>query len=227
MPDEIAKALQLDPADVHDLWALLGLLARLSLAFVLGCVVAWVYRLTYQGETAPTGLVPTLVMLAVLIALVTEVIGGSLARAFGLVGALSIVRFRTVVEDTRDTAFVIFAVAVGMAVGAKLLVGAMVGTVAGAVTALLVRPRRPAVKPASAEWVLTVRLGLGQTQEALEGVLQKRLEAPQVYAVSTARQGAAIEITYRSRLRADASPTALVAELNRVEGVQQVELRRG
>src|SRR3712207_7408096 len=57
------------------------------------------------------------VLLAVLVALVTLVIGDSTARAFGLVGALSIVRFRTVVEDTRDTAFVIFAVALGMAAG--------------------------------------------------------------------------------------------------------------
>src|SRR3712207_7596331 len=51
-------------------------------------------------------------------AMVTQVIGDNIARAFSLVGALSIVRFRTVVRDTQDTAYVIFAVAVGMAVGA-------------------------------------------------------------------------------------------------------------
>ena len=50
--------------------------------------------------------------------MVSMVIGNEIARAFSLVGALSIVRFRTVVEDTRDTAFVIFAVVVGMALGA-------------------------------------------------------------------------------------------------------------
>ena len=57
-------------------------------------------------------------LLSILIAMVTQVIGDNVARAFSLVGALSIVRFRTVVRDTVDTAFVIFAVAVGMAVGA-------------------------------------------------------------------------------------------------------------
>ena len=51
--------------------------------------------------------------------MVTQVIGDNVARAFSLVGALSIVRFRTVVRDTQDTAYVIFAVAVGMAVGAN------------------------------------------------------------------------------------------------------------
>ena len=63
--------------------------------------------------------VVTLVLLTILIAMVTQVIGDNVARAFSLVGALSIVRFRTVVRDTQDTAYVIFAVAVGMAVGAE------------------------------------------------------------------------------------------------------------
>ena len=63
--------------------------------------------------------VVTLVLLTILIAMVTQVIGDNVARAFSLVGALSIVRFRTVVRDTQDTAYVIFAVAVGMAVGAN------------------------------------------------------------------------------------------------------------
>ena len=61
----------------------------------------------------------TLVLLTILIAMVTQVIGDNVARAFSLVGALSIVRFRTVVRDTQDTAYVIFAVAVGMAVGSE------------------------------------------------------------------------------------------------------------
>ena len=60
-------------------------------------------------------------MLTVILALITQVIGGSAARAFTLVGALAIVRFRTRVNDTRDTAYVILAVCVGMAIGLRLL----------------------------------------------------------------------------------------------------------
>ncbi len=58
-------------------------------------------------------------LLAVLIAMVTQVIGDNVALAFSLVGALAIVRFRTVVRDTQDTAFVMLSVVVGMAVGAR------------------------------------------------------------------------------------------------------------
>jgi hypothetical protein len=77
------------------------------------------FGLTHRGEQPPGhGFIPTLVLLTVLIALVTKVIGNNSARAFSLVGTLALFRFRTVVEDTRDTAFVIFAVVIGMAVGA-------------------------------------------------------------------------------------------------------------
>ena len=95
------------PADV---------LLRLVVAALLGGVVALVYRRT-RFEPA-SSFTTTLVLLAILIAMVTQVVGDNVARAFSLVGALSIVRFRTVVRDTQDTAYVIFAVAIGMAIGA-------------------------------------------------------------------------------------------------------------
>lgn len=202
------------------------LAARLGLALAFGFVVAGVYaaslgRRRDDARTLPT----TLVLLAVLIALVTLVIGNSVARAFGLVGALSIVRFRTVVEDTRDTAFVIFAVAVGMAVGAGYALLAATGVpvvaLAAAVMAGLDRPRA-AGRPAT----LTVRVGLGYDPDELVGpVLGKHLDDVRLVAAGTARQGAALEVTYSARLRSPGSALPLVAELNRVEGVQGVELR--
>src|SRR6185369_5103087 len=81
----------------------------------------------------------TLVLLCTLIAMVTQVIGESVARAFSLVGALSIVRFRTVVRDTQDTAYVIFAVAVGMAVGAQAPWVGLIGIVVVGATAFFMR----------------------------------------------------------------------------------------
>src|SRR5207244_1454619 len=97
-------------------------LTRLAVAFLFVCVIAGIYRYTHgkAGGQSPSRMA-TLVLLTVLIAMVTLVIGNSVARAFSLVGALAIVRFRTIVEDTRDTAFVIFAVGVGMALGTGFL----------------------------------------------------------------------------------------------------------
>ena len=105
----------------------LDVLIRLLVALVLGGLVAWIYRRTRKSTDITASFPVTLVLLSILIAMVTQVIGDNVARAFSLVGALSIVRFRTVVRDTQDTAYVIFAVVVGMAVGANNLWVSLIG----------------------------------------------------------------------------------------------------
>lgn len=87
------------------------------LAFVLGLIVAYMYKKTHQGLSYSQSFVLTIIFITVIIGFVMMVIGNSLARAFALVGALSIIRFRTVVKDTKDTAYVFMALAVGMAAG--------------------------------------------------------------------------------------------------------------
>src|SRR3954452_19838939 len=106
---------------------------HLCAAFVGGVLVSIIYKSTRPRSHVTPSFPPTLVLLAILIAMVTQVIGVSVARAFGLVGALSIVRFRTVVRDTQDTAFVIFSVVVGMACGAGSYVIPAVGIVVGGI----------------------------------------------------------------------------------------------
>ncbi len=99
-----------------------GLLAfRIGTALLLGVVVAGLYRWALRGEAVQPTFQTTLILLATVMAMATQVIGDDVARAFSLVGALSVVRFRTVVKDTQDTALVIFAVVVGMASGADRL----------------------------------------------------------------------------------------------------------
>jgi uncharacterized membrane protein YhiD involved in acid resistance len=201
---------------------------RLGASLVLGCAVAGIYHLTRRKAAGDSpSLVATLVLLTVLICMVTLVIGNSVARAFSLVGALAIVRFRTVVEDTRDTAFVIFAVAVGMAVGAGFLAVTLVGLPVAAAAAFLFRPRKSRYLPASCVRLLTVRLGTGHDPDALlRKVFDAHLEHWDLTAAITSRQGAAIDLSYAVRLRREGATVALVVELNKLEGVQSVELRQ-
>ena len=116
-------------------------LARLSVAFAYGWLAAGIHYIASGRPRRRTdrGFLATLVLLSVLIALVTLVIGDNVARAFSLVGSLAIVRFRTVVEDTRDTAFVIFAVVMGMAAGT----GYWSGPLICAPFVLVVNPSNP------------------------------------------------------------------------------------
>jgi uncharacterized membrane protein YhiD involved in acid resistance len=205
-------------------------LVRLLAALLLGGVVGLIYRTSRSSsEVAPT-FTATLVLLSILIAMVTQVIGDNVARAFSLVGALSIVRFRTVVRDTQDTAFVIFAVAVGMAVGAGYPWLAVAGLVVVAIAAFAMKPRdgMPAASPAGGEpFELQVRLGIGHDPQGVVGpTLDQHATDRRLMSLATARRGLAVDATFRTALRSSAAADALVRALNTTEGVQSVILKR-
>lgn len=222
MPDFLrapfADAPPTNPAD---------LAIRLIVAVLLGAGVAWIYRAT-RGSTGASPTFPiTLVLLSVLIAMVTQVIGDNVARAFSLVGALSIVRFRTVVRDTQDTAFVIFAVVIGMAVGARDLIVAGIGIVIVGGAAFLMRPRRGRPAESVAPFLLNLRVGLGHDIETLLGqTLNAHLGERHLLSISTAKQGLSMDVVYRVTLQTNATAEALVKALNRIDGVQGVEFAR-
>lgn len=203
----------------------LEVLTRLVMALALGAVVAWIYRATRSDDEITASFPPTLVLLAVLIAMVTQVIGDSVARAFSLVGALSIVRFRTVVRDTQDTAFVIFAVVVGMATGASDPRVALIGIGVVGVAAFAMKRRPAGQAPGTGRYQVKVRLSTGHDLNesigrALDGlVVDRRLTA-----VSTAKQGLALDATYAVRLKPGTPPDELVRAINRIDGVQSVDL---
>lgn len=199
------------------------LLMRLAAAFLMGCLVAGVYRLTTRSAHGP-GFLGTLVLLSVLIAMLTQVIGNSPARAFTLVGALAIVRFRTVVEDTRDTAFVIYAVACGMSCGAGYLLAPILGTPLVLLGAWLFRPRKGSSK--DVEQTLILRLGTASgAEQTVQALLKKRLPGYQLAGLETVRGGTALDIKFAVPPLAPDEALALVSELNRIEGVQGVELK--
>jgi Domain of unknown function (DUF4956) len=210
--------------------ALILMVVRLILAFALGLVIAWVYKRARpaNGEAESFGV--TLVLLTILIAMVTQVIGDNVARAFSLVGALSIVRFRTVVRDTQDTAYVIFAVAIGMAIGANHPTVALCGLAVVGGAALLLRKRSITLAAPADEqlpYALHVRMAIGHDADALLGAtLDQFASGRGLVSVTTARQGMSIDASYHAALRGDNHASALVNALNRIDGVQNVELHR-
>ena len=205
----------------------LDVLIRLLAALVLGGLVAWIYRRTRKSTEVAASFPITLVLLSVLIAMVTQVIGDNVARAFSLVGALSIVRFRTVVRDTQDTAYVIFAVVVGMAVGANNIWVSLIGIGVVGLAAFVMMTRPGLIASSQPAFLLSLRVGLGHDlDELLGGTLDAHLQERELLSIATARQGISLDVTYETRLRRDGSADELVKALNRVEGVQSVQLQR-
>lgn len=223
MPEWLQKAVHIDGE--ISFWILI---LRLTLSFALGALVAGIYRWTHRrDETPAASFLATLVLMTIVIAMSTQVIGDNIARAFSLVGALSIVRFRTVVQDTRDTVYVIFAVVVGMAVGAGHIAVALVGIFITGIASFVMQPKTLAWELADQRLSLTMRIGFGRDPNLIfPPIFEKYLETFELCAISTVKQGNAMEVNYRIELRNTVSQTAFVSALSLIEGVQNVELQR-
>lgn len=110
---------------------------NILIAFLCGIIHVTVYRIAYRGAGYSLSLLNALVMLAVITALTIMVIGDSLARAFGLVGAMSIIRFRTAIKDVMDVVHIFLALAIGMTAGVGLRFAAIIGTISIGIIYLL------------------------------------------------------------------------------------------
>jgi len=189
----------------------LTMFLRGLIALVLGGIVVFVYRKSRSPIEQTPSFPPTLLLMTVLIAMVTQVVGDNTARAFSLVGVLSIVRFRTVVRDTLDTVFVIFAVAVGMAVGADKLWVAGIGIVIVILALVIVKSAPHNLGGTMTAYHLTVRAGSEKdVLGALEPLLDAHLLDRRLLSISSAKHGAAIDRSYEVHIKREHAPDALV-----------------
>lgn len=105
------------------------LAVSLVLSFLLALIIGKVYQVTHKGISYSQSNVHTYVLMCVVVSVIMLIIGSNIARAFSLVGALSIVRFRNAVKESRDVGFVFWAMSVGMACGTYFYMHAILATI--------------------------------------------------------------------------------------------------
>ena len=203
------------------------LMVRLAVAFALGLLAAGIYALACRrgGRKAEAAFLATLILLSLLITLVTVVIGNNVARAFSLVGTLAIVRFRTVVEDTRDTAFVIYSVACGMCAGSGYFLGPLASAPLVFAATWFFSGRKKKSGQGVPSGRLVLRLSSAMSVEgALRHALEKHLPTHRLVTLATARGGSSLDATYAVDLPPAEDVFVLVKLLSAIEGVQDVEV---
>lgn len=104
------------------------IVVRIAVAAALGCAIYLSYWVTHSGSIYSRKFNVTLLILTVLTATVMTVIGNNVALSLGMVGALSIIRFRTSIKDSRDTAYIFWTIIVGICCGVGDYVVAGVGS---------------------------------------------------------------------------------------------------
>lgn len=196
----------------------------LVLALVLGIIVAAMYRLSSKGRIIPVSMTSSLVMLAVISSMVMLVIGSNIARAFSLVGALAIIRFRTRMRSPWDITFIFLSIAMGIACGSLAYRVALVGTLV-VFLGLLALEAIPLGTVSSQTYRLRCDLAAYEGTEALiADVLGRHIHKRWLVEVRSLRFGETLSYRYRVTLRKGSQYDLLIKELSDVEGVERVVL---
>jgi uncharacterized membrane protein YhiD involved in acid resistance len=200
------------------------IVGNLAIALVCSFLISLLYRWAYQGPAYSTSFANSLAALSMITALVIMVIGNSLARAFGLVGALSIIRFRTAIKDTQDIVFIFFALAVGMAAGVGLHLSAIAGTLFIGLT-IFVLWRTNYASLGKREYLLQFSFSSSGKEEApYVPLLEKYCKRHNLINMRSIEDGDLFELSFYVRLQDREQSGLLVRELGRVPGVSHVNL---
>ena len=108
-------------------------------AIVLGTLLAYTYEKTSREVNRPNHFLQAMILVTIVSAMIMQAIGDSVARGLGMLGALSIIRFRTTVRDSRNIVFMFSAIAIGISCGVFGFLIAIVGTIGFCATAFLLR----------------------------------------------------------------------------------------
>lgn len=197
------------------------------LAFLYGMLVAGLYRYTHQGFSYSSDFLNTLIIITMVTAVVIMVIGNNLARAFGLVGAMSIIRFRTALKDSRDIAFVFFGLAAGMAAGAgNHLIGLVGVPVIGVIILALFWTQYGITD--QKEYILRFWMVPNDVDEPVYmPVFDKYLKEYTLLNLRTARLGQFLELTFKIRFKEQKQSNAFLSELGALEGIERASLLIG
>ena len=206
---------------------LFDVIFNMSVAFVLGMFISLLYRKTFQGYSYSSSYVNTLIIITMVTAIVIMVIGNNLARAFGLVGAMSIIRFRTVLKDTRDIAFVFYALAVGMAAGSgNHLIGVVGCGIIGLIIYVLFLANYGAIgnkERMLSFWVIPE----DEENPVYMDVFRRYLATFNLVNVKSVRLGQFLEMSYSIVFKDKDQSQAFIRELSSLEGIERVSLAFG
>lgn len=196
---------------------------NIVLAAVLGFILALVYRYTHKGLSYSQSFTQTVFFVSIIVAIVMMVIGSSLAKAFALVGALSIIRFRTVVKDTRDIAFVFLALAVGMAAGTSNYFLALISAGFVSTLALAIYKFNFGALYKS-EFILRFTFEQSYDSAGYLEIIQEYSKRSNMLHIEPSGDRRALRLTYDISMKEDTTAEKMTSALGNVEGTSEVVL---
>ena len=203
---------------------LTSLIIILTLSTFLCMIIATVYRSCIRGVSYSQGFQHTIILMGIIVSVIMLIIGSNIARAFSLVGALSIIRFRTAIKDPMDVGYLFFSMAVGMACGTQFYGIAIVTTFfISAVIFFLTRTNFGSRH--YPEYFLEIQFLTGSDPAALMAECLDRFTVRATCnRVETIMGGALLEAGYSLQLKPGFSENEFLDALREVNGNNKVRL---
>lgn len=193
-------------------------------AFVFGQVLAWVYERTFQGLSYSKRFVDTLVLTTVATAVLVLAIGRSLYAGLGLLGVLSMIRFRTNLKTPRDLVFLLSAVVFGVASGVDSTGVAAVGVAGFGLVALYLH-HGPLGTRVRFDGVLRFRVTHGENiEELLKAIFARYCSRTAVLSIGEVAQGSMVEHTYQVKLMSRGDRSDLLSNVRQLPSVRDARL---
>jgi uncharacterized membrane protein YhiD involved in acid resistance len=204
--------------------SLYEILQNFLVALLCGLILSYFYKKSYVGPGYLKSFVNSLIILTLITAMVIMIIGNNLARAFGLVGAMSIIRFRTAVKDTNDIIFIFFSLSVGMAAGVGLHSLALTGTLFIGIISLLLS-RVFVTSKTDKDYLLQFTYeSNGKDESILEPVFSKYLKKIKLINIKSIGDKNLVEYSYYVSFISHSKTSEFINELKSLAGIKQVNV---
>jgi len=195
----------------------------LLLAFVLSTVIALTYRFTYKGKILPNHFFQAIILSSIVTSMIMMAVGNNFAVGFGIIGAVAIIRFRTLIRDPRNIIFIFAGISVGIAAGVYGYSIAIAGTIVFSIVAVLLSISSYG-EPPEFDFDVTIDYSI----EKFTGDLNQLLEpfCKNFTLESQRRSKSSHQMTYIVRLKEKTSYETLFEQLNLVEGISRVRVMK-
>lgn len=197
-------------------FSVLDVLLALGLAFVLGLFIFIIYKKTYSGVMYSDSFGVSLIAMSMITSLVIIAVTSNVVLSLGMVGALSIVRFRTAIKEPMDIAFLFWAIAVGIVLGAGLIPLAIIGSVLVGIMIVIFSTRKIGDTP----YILVVNCDDAAAETESAQIIKDDAKKSILKAKTVTKNG--IELTYEIRIKAES--TEFINKISACNGVSNATL---
>ena len=197
---------------------------NIAMSFILALIISLIYRKTHKGLSYSQTFVISLVILCTLSSVIMMVIGNVLIIAIALLGAFTIIRFRTAIKDPKDVSFILFSLIVGMAVGTGSY---DIGIVATIMISLIIYflDKINFGSITKHDYVLTFSLNKEKTHsDVYESLFKKYLKFNDLLNINTQQEGKVMNFTFNIKFLSNIKMDDFIKELCSLDYLNNVDL---